>query len=96
MVLVHIFRDDAWVSNTTVYGSITNNWVEIILEIDNKNISYTLKSNDTVHASGTYDLSSSLDSYYSNVSDRQYGIGIGWSNRSDCYGYIRNIKAEEI
>jgi len=91
----HIFRNNSWVSNTTLSTpAILNEWLKFKVYVDKNWVTYYFaRADGTIITMGANNLNSVVgSSYYSTDADRQYGIGIAWSS-SNCIGYVRNIKA---
>ena len=96
--VVHMDKNNSetyWGGGQTITGYDTSKYYKLELVIDGDDATWNLYDGDTLLRTYSYTLSD-LSTDYNTLSNRDYGITVGWNNSSSVKMYIKNIKAESL
>ena len=96
--VVHRDKNNAeqhWGNGQTITGYDTSKYYKLELVIDGDDATWNLYDGATLLRTYSYTLSD-LSTDYNILSNRDYGITVGWNNSSSVKMYIKNIKAESL
>ena len=96
--VVHMDKNNSetyWGNGQNITGYDTSKYYKLELVIDGDDATWNLYDGDTLLRTYSYTLSD-LSTDYNTLSNRDYGITVGWNNSSSVKMYIKNIKAESL